>query len=1102
MHKSAAAPRPWRRRFQRAVLSALVASVPLPVSVLATPTPAGASPAPAPGAAARTGAVVRSAQCEGAGGLPAELGEWAHELGQGLELASAAAKTGAKSLGVVGDAAGAEHLSGLGEAAGTAGEVAGYGFALAAYKAATNAFDLGAKDPAAPDFEAMFTPVFASVPVVEAPAPGLAGAFKSLNRLFATEVRFAEVVVAYRTSLDRAGSAAAAGDQLWLQRQADASAKYALEASTVLKGLPRLDAAVESNFVADRLALAITPQQFRAGQAQVARHGLPSVVTHLLGVAAGALRPQANAEVKALKALLLDTTALKQAILRATPTSLDLQDVLGPGPLSAADDRAAAAFQGYAARILVPTTTTTTTTKQAQIRTFAMGCAEGGGGASSGLTWGDPHLVTLNGFHYDFQGAGEFTLVRSDDGSLDIQVRQQPQLALSDEVSFDTAVAMLVAGTRVEVDPGLALGILVDGHPLQLNGAADHLRGGGELYYDPVGDVVVKWPDGSKAVIYAAGIGGYVVFTAAADLAGKLKGLLTAVAKPEGAHGIPDGDEVLIGGNGKQYVVNTNATSPPPTLYREFGPSWQITPRESLFTYPRGKSTSSYILKNFPDSGYDLASLPEGRLADIKSTCRKAGVTNADLLEDCVYDSAATGRPAGLVAALAARAQTVVTAAEQGAGTAPNGPTTVPLGTGGSLPVTAADPTTGTTYVAWATDSGDAIDLCVVVTTSLCNATGDPDRLTDGTIGAGGPPQYSDPRIVIMPGSGQVVVLAAVVGVVASEVPKVDPPGYTGSAGDVAWASAPGGTAFGQPGEGIQDGGVFLAAGVPPEAGAVALSPTAIGVFENDTYQSAFSDFTLATPAPVTPADPDPTGGFGQSANSNSGQLAAQPVASPAGDDVVVGIALGGDDPSCPTSLTTVGWGSATGSLVQAGSAGALNDSATWPSRGFKLLACAAGSPTLASGPSGIGELDQEGPGLAKGTQLSLVFRRFDVATGTFGAPVQISDETKVSSGGAANVSLSQDSTGSIYAAWVDNRGLVVSWSSDGGAHWSVPGATGLALNSTGNDFVVQGLGAGKFAVAYDKAVPPTTAREYLTTFNYSALRVPPSTTSPTAPTQ
>ena len=710
--------------------------------------------------------------------------------------------------------------------------------------------------------------------------------------------------------------------------------------------------------------------------------------------------------------------------------------------------------------------------------------------------------MTLNGFHYDFQGAGEFTLVRSDDGRLDVQVRQQPQLALSNQVSFDTAVAMLVAGTRVEVDPGLALGILVDGHPVPLNGAVDHLPGGGELYYDPVGDVVVRWPDGSKAVVYAAGIGGYVVFTAAGDLTGQLKGLLTAVAEPEGAPGIPAGDEVLIGGNGTRYVVNTYATSPSRALYEQFGPSWQVTPQESLFTYPRGKSTSSYILKNFPGRSYALTSVPSGRLTDIQSTCRRAGVTNAALLQDCVYDSAATGRPPAVVAALAARTETVVTAAEQGATSSPSGPTTVPLGTGSSLPVTAADPATGTTYVAWAPNSGNSIDLCVVVASGPCNGTGRPDQLTDPAIGASGPPQYSDPRLLLMPGTGQVVVVAAVLGVVASELPKVDPPGYTGTAGDVAWASAPGGAAFGQPGDGIQAGGRFLAANVPPEAGAVALSPTAIGVFENDTYQSAFSNFTLSGPAPVTPADPDPTGEFGQSANSNSGQLAAEPVPSAPGDDVVVGIALGGEDPRCPTSLTTVGWGSATGSLVQTSSAGALNDTATWPRQGFKLLSCAAGSPTLASGASGIGELDQEGPGLAKGTQLALVFRRFDVTTDAFGVPVEISDETRASSGGASNISLSEDPTGAIYATWVDNRGLVVSWSSDGGAHWSVPAATGLGLNSTGNDFVVQGLGAGKFAVAYNKAVTPTTGREYLTTLDYSALRVPPSTTSPTAPTQ
>jgi hypothetical protein len=127
-----------------------------------------------------------------------------------------------------------------------------------------------------------------------------------------------------------------------------------------------------------------------------------------------------------------------------------------------------------------------------------------------------------------------------------------------------------------------------------------------------------------------------------------------------------------------------------------------------------------------------------------------------------------------------------------------------------------------------------------------------------------------------------------------------------------------------------------------------------------------------------------------------------------------VGVALGTDSNECPSSLTTVGWGSAVGNLAQASSAGALDDSATWPSGDFKLLSCSAGSPTLAGGPSGIGELDQEGPGLAKGTQLEIVYRRFDVAKDGFGSPVEISSETKVSSGGADAISLSQDSTGTL----------------------------------------------------------------------------------------
>ena len=70
----------------------------------------------------------------------------------------------------------------------------------------------------------------------------------------------------------------------------------------------------------------------------------------------------------------------------------------------------------------------------------------------------------------------------------------------------------------------------------------------------------------------------------------------------------------------------------------------------------------------------------------------------------------------------------------------------------------------------------------------------------------------------------------------------------------------------------------------------------------------------------------------------------------------------------------------------------------------------------------------------------------------------------------------------------MDNRGLVVSWSSDGGGHWSAPVATGFGHNGIGAGFVVQGLGGGKFAVAYNKPVAQSTTRQYLTTLSYSTL--------------
>jgi len=42
--------------------------------------------------------------------------------------------------------------------------------------------------------------------------------------------------------------------------------------------------------------------------------------------------------------------------------------------------------------------------------------------------WGDVHIITYNGLHYDFQAVGGFTLAQSviPDDSFDIQLRLQP----------------------------------------------------------------------------------------------------------------------------------------------------------------------------------------------------------------------------------------------------------------------------------------------------------------------------------------------------------------------------------------------------------------------------------------------------------------------------------------------------------------------------------------------------------------------------------------------------------------------------------------------------------------------------------------------------
>lgn len=97
---------------------------------------------------------------------------------------------------------------------------------------------------------------------------------------------------------------------------------------------------------------------------------------------------------------------------------------------------------------------------------------------------------------------------------------------------------------------------------------------------------------------------------------------------------------MLIGGDGHRYVIDPTTTAGFKTLYGPFADSWRVTPKTSLFTYPKGKSTRSYAVKGFPAA---FSELPAAAKSSAETTCKADGVTNPKLLADCALDVGETG---------------------------------------------------------------------------------------------------------------------------------------------------------------------------------------------------------------------------------------------------------------------------------------------------------------------------------------------------------------------------------------------------------------------------------------------------------------------------
>lgn len=278
----------------------------------------------------------------------------------------------------------------------------------------------------------------------------------------------------------------------------------------------------------------------------------------------------------------------------------------------------------------------------------------GGGGAANE---GDPHIRTIDGVHYDFQGSGEFVTLRSADG-FEVQARMtaipttffpgpNPHTDLATCVSVNSAVAVRVGRQRVTYQPRLddlpdpsGLELRIDGALTALTDAGTTLSGGGRVARSGVGGLEVQFPSGATLVATPAFWSSQGKWYMNVNVYGTdaVEGMLGAIARGSWLPALPDGSSL--------GAKPASASQRYQDLYVKFADAWRVTKATTLFDYAPGQSTADFTIPSWPKTS-PPCDVPEGKPADPESF-RVAEEVCRDLrskarFENCVFDVAVTG---------------------------------------------------------------------------------------------------------------------------------------------------------------------------------------------------------------------------------------------------------------------------------------------------------------------------------------------------------------------------------------------------------------------------------------------------------------------------